>query len=138
DLVIGDAFGHLAVPWHLTTAEFVTDIQRVLRPGGAYALNVIDYPPLRLIRAEVATVRTVFDEVALVSITSALAGERGANFVILASDEPLPVEALRERLAALPGLPATVIDGAELDAFVGGAGVLTDDFAPVDQLFTQP
>jgi len=137
DLVIGDAFGHLAVPWHLTTVEFVTDIQRVLRPGGAYALNVIDYPPLRLIRAEVATVRAVFEEVALVSITSALAGEQGANFVILASDEPLPVEALRERLATLSGLPATAITGAELDAFVGDARVLTDDFAPVDQLLTR-
>jgi hypothetical protein len=26
--------------------------------------------------------------------------------------------------------------GAELDRFVGDAGVLTDDFAPVDQLLT--
>ena len=30
-VVIGDAFGHLVVPWHLTTHEFVADIRRVLR-----------------------------------------------------------------------------------------------------------
>ena len=44
DLVVGDAFGHLVVPWHLATREMVADVRRVLRPGGVYALNVIDYP----------------------------------------------------------------------------------------------
>ena len=34
DLVVGDAFGGRAVPWHLTTTEFASDIQRVLRDGG--------------------------------------------------------------------------------------------------------
>ena len=34
DLVVGDAFGGLAVPWHLTTTEFLGEIQRVLRPAG--------------------------------------------------------------------------------------------------------
>ena len=29
DLVVGDAFGGRAVPWHLTTTEFVEDIRRV-------------------------------------------------------------------------------------------------------------
>ena len=42
DVVIGDAFGSRAVPWHLATEEFVDDVARVLRPGGVYALNVID------------------------------------------------------------------------------------------------
>ena len=37
DLVIGDAFGGPAVPWHLTTREFVSEIARALRPGGIYA-----------------------------------------------------------------------------------------------------
>ena len=135
DLVIGDAFGHLVVPWHLTTNEFVEDIRRVLRPGGSYALNVIDYPPTELIRAEIATVRAVFANVAVVAPTRALNGVSGANFVVLASDEPLPLADLRDRMAALPS-PTSVLSGAELDAFVGDAQVLTDDYAPVDQLLT--
>ena len=28
DLVVGDAFGDLSVPWHLTTREFLTDVRR--------------------------------------------------------------------------------------------------------------
>ena len=52
DLVVGDAFGGVAVPWHLTTEEFARDIRRVLRPDGLYLLNVIDYEPRALVRAE--------------------------------------------------------------------------------------
>ena len=46
DVVVGDAFGAEAVPWHLATAEWMRDVRRVLRPGGLYALNVIDRGPL--------------------------------------------------------------------------------------------
>ena len=46
DLVVGDAFGGRAVPWHLTTAEFVADIRRVLGADGVYAQNIIDQQPL--------------------------------------------------------------------------------------------
>jgi len=136
DLVIGDAFGHLVVPWHLTTREFIADVRRVLRAGGAYALNVIDYPPARFARAEVATVGAVFSHVALVAPPAALAGDEGANFVILASDAPLPLDALRLRLGALPE-PVTLLAGADLAGFVGAGRVLTDDYAPVDQLLSR-
>jgi len=137
DVVIGDAFGHLVVPWHLTTREFVADIRRVLRPGGSYALNVIDYPPASFVRAEIATVMAVFPHVALVAPPRALAGQSGANFVILASDTPLSLDVLRSRLGSLAE-PVTVLAGAELASFVGDASLLTDDYAPVDQLLTHP
>jgi MFS family permease len=133
DLVVGDAFGHLVVPWHLTTVELISDVRRVLRPGGAYALNVIDYPPSRFVRAEVATIARVFRHVALVGPAEAIAGERGSNFVILASDSPLPLTELSAALAALPE-PPVLLSGDELTEFTGGARALTDDFAPVDQL----
>ena len=133
DLVVGDAFGHLVVPWHLATREMADDVARVLRPGGVYAQNVIDYPPNRFIRAEVATVAAAFPHVALIAPPQAVAGERGSNFVILASREPLPLDAVRPLLAALDE-PVSLISGAELTDFVGESHVLTDDYAPVDQL----
>jgi MFS family permease len=134
DLVIGDAFGHLVVPWHLATREMVADIDRVLRTGGVYAQNVIDYPPSRFIRAELATTRAVLGHVAVIAPQDALDGTAGANFVIVASDRPLPIEELRSRLNTTADQPVTLLDGPELDAFVGGGQILTDDFAPVDQL----
>ncbi|MBO4207805.1 fused MFS/spermidine synthase [Micromonospora echinofusca] len=133
DLVVGDAFGHLVVPWHLATREMAAGIRRVLRPGGIYTQNVIDYPPGRFIRAEIATVAAVFPHVALVAPPAGIAGTQGANFVIVASDAPLPLDALRARLDGLTE-PAAVLSGPALTAFVGSARVLTDDYAPVDQL----
>jgi spermidine synthase len=137
DLLIGDAFGHLAVPWHLTTREFVQDIRRVLRPGGVYALNVIDYPPDLLIRAELATVMDVFDHVLLIAPEAALNGRTGSNFLLVASTQPLPVEALRVAVAYVPK-PATLLAGDALVEFRGDGQVLTDDYAPVDQLLGRP
>lgn len=134
DLVVGDAFGHLVVPWHLATREMAAEIRRVLRPGGVYAQNVIDYPPLRFIRAELATVRAEFAHVAVIAPEAALAGTRGANFLIVAADAPLPLDGLRRQIDTLYTDPAVVLSGDELRSFVGDALVLTDEYAPVDQL----
>jgi hypothetical protein len=109
------------------------EIRRVTRPGGVYVQNVIDYPPLRFVRSELATVAAEFRHVAVVAPPAALAGQEGANFLIVASDSPLPLDAIRTRLVDLRE-GAALLAGAELTAFVGEALVLTDDYAPVDQL----
>ena len=133
DAVVGDAFGSLAVPWHLTTAEMVAEVRRVLRPGGVYALNVIDFPPLDFARAETATLLAAFEHVAVLAEPAVVDGREGGNLVLVASDDPLDVDRLAS-LAAARGEPATVHPDA--GAFAGDADVLTDDDAPVDQLLT--
>ena len=135
DLVVGDAFGGVAVPWHLTTREFVADVRRVLRPGGVYAANVIDYPPLAFARAQVATLLAVFEHVAIVARPERIAGRDGGNLVLLASDAPLPLAELDDRARAADP-PHAVAARAQVQRFAGDAGVLTDDRAPVDQLLT--
>lgn len=135
DVVVGDAFGSVAVPWHLATREAVEQVARTLRPGGVYALNVIDQPPLALLRAQVATVASVFGHVAVVSRPTTLRGETGGNAVLLASDAPLDVDRLTALLDVRdPGLG--VLAGVPLRTFAGAGLVLTDDLAPVDQLLT--
>jgi spermidine synthase len=136
DLVIGDAFGGQAVPWHLTTREVLLDIRRVLRPGGVYAINLIDYGDLGFARAEAATLLDVFDHVAVIAPPDRIAGAAGGNFVMVGSDEPLDLAAIQARAVARGDDDVVVGDAAGLEAFVAGARVLTDDFAPVDQLLT--
>ncbi len=135
DLVIGDAFGGRAVPYHLATREFAADVARVLRPDGIYAQNIIDQPPLRFLWADVATLREVFDHVAVLGPAGRFDGSAGGNTVVVASDAPLPVAALRAELAAR-GADDEVRADASLTDALGGAEVLTDDYAPVDQLLT--
>jgi MFS family permease len=135
DVVVGDAFGARSVPWHLATSEFVADVHRVLRHDGVYALNVIDHDPWRLLAAELATLAHGFPHIALLVRPEQLAPGGGGNAVIVASDRPLDVAALAERAAAR-GEPASVLDDGEARRFAGNAPVLTDDWAPVDQLMS--
>lgn len=136
DLIIGDAFGGLAVPWHLTTREFVTDVARVLRPEGLYALNVIDRPPNRFAKAEVATIAAVFAHVGVIAPTEYLSDRDGGNFVVIASQSPIDGVAIEALLTARNAREVLLIEPAEISDWIAGAMVLTDDHAPVDQLIT--
>ncbi len=133
DVVIGDAFGGPAVPWHLTTVEFAEDFAARLRTDGFYVLNLIDYPPLGFARAETATLARVFAHVAVIAPPDYLAGQRGGNFVIVASGSPLDLAALESSLSERES-SGVILVGDDLRDFVGDADVLTDDHAPVDQL----
>lgn len=129
DVVVGDAFGNLAVPWHLTTEEWSEELKRVLKPGGLYALNVIDLPPLDLQRAVAATLLDAFAHIRMVTFGRA---ERpiGGNAVILASDRPIPAAANTNNKVA------TTLRLSEVKRFAEDAEVLRDDYAPADQLLT--
>ncbi len=137
DLVVGDAFGGVTIPWHLTTREALTDVRRIVGEQGLYAANLIDFGELRFVRAELATLRSVFDHVVLAGDRPTLTGEPGSggNLVAVASDSPVDTAALAERLGERE-LGWELLEGPELDAWVGDAMVLTDDHAPVDQLVT--
>lgn len=130
DVVVGDAFGSRSVPWHLATRELAQDVARVLRPDGIYVVNVIDGPDETFLRAETATIRSVLPHLAVMRSPLLVDGSLG-NAVIVASAEPFDHSAWDRRRSDAG-------DGGELvadvDAFVDGARVLTDDFAPVDQL----
>jgi len=132
DGVVGDAFGKLALPWHLATAEWTNEVRRVLRPGGLYALNVIDYPPLDLIRAETATVLDAFADVRFIASAGPDGLPKGGNVVLLASDQQLPEATGSEANGA------STYEHEAVESFAAGAEVLHDDHAPVDQLLTPP
>lgn len=137
DLVVGDAFGGLSVPWHLTTREFLLEIDRVLADDGVYVANLIDYPPLGFVRAEVATFFSVFPHVAVIAPAESLWGARGGNFVLVGARRPLRWDQVQERIHARTGLEV-LIASSDAAGFASGARVLRDDFAPVDQLITPP
>ena len=135
DVVVGDAFGGLSVPWHLTTLEAVREVRRVLVDDGAYVQNLIDRGPLAFARAELATLDAVFEHVALLADPATLAREDGGNLVVLASPAPLDLEQVQAGLDER-GTGWGLLTGADLREWVDGAEVLTDDHAPVDQLLT--
>jgi spermidine synthase len=133
DLVVGDAFSGLSVPWHLTTVEFVEEIAARLRPDGIYTVNVIDYDEAAFARSAIATLDEVFEHVAVMAPPGYFDGSQGGNYVLVASNRPLDVPAIEWEIASRAG-SEVVVTGDDLTRFVGGATSLVDDFAPVDQM----
>lgn len=133
DVVIGDAYSGASVPWHLTTVEYDDEIDRVLRDGGIYAMNVIDYGQREFVRAEARTLLETFSSVALLAPETYLSGEAGGNYILAASRSPIDLTAIVESVAARGGVE-TGITGDDLSRFIDDAVLLDDDYAPVDQL----
>ncbi|MFV0131891.1 fused MFS/spermidine synthase [Streptomyces sp. HMX87] len=138
DLVVGDAFGGVSVPWHLTTTEAMTEVRRVLDEDGLYAANLIDHGDLAFARAEAATLNEVFRNVALLGAPTDIglaepAAPVGGNLVVVASDRPVDPRAIQEALDARK-TGWKIATGDDLMSWIDGARPLTDDYAPVDQL----
>ncbi len=137
DLVIGDAFGGRSVPWHLTTQEFLEEVDARLAPGGMYVMNLIDHPPHRFARAAAATVAEVFPHVLIVAPPDHLAGTAGGNMVLVGATSPVDRDALAANIASRDGDEA-VLAGEAAREWFEGARILRDDLAPVDQLISRP
>ncbi|WP_326683411.1 fused MFS/spermidine synthase [Streptomyces microflavus] len=138
DLVVGDAFGGVSVPWHLTTTEALRDVHRALKDDGLYAANLIDHGRLAFARAEVATLARVFEHVAVMGAPvdvglDPAATPVGGNLVVLASDRPFDAPAIQKALDTRE-TGWRIATGDTVTAWTGDAPVLTDDHAPVDQL----
>jgi len=125
DVVVRDVFAHTTTPAELTTLEFVTDVARILRPGGIYIANCADRPPLALAKAEVATLRRVMGDVALLAEPGVLRGRRYGNIVLVAvratdAGPRLDGPGLARALRSLP-VPARLVHGTDLAELVAGA-----------------
>lgn len=125
DLVVSDVFSGAQTPAHLTSVEFYREVAHLLAPTGILLVNIADGPGLAFARRQVATISSVFPEVALLADTQVLKGRRFGNLVVAASVSPLPTEWLPRMLAAGPH-PAKIAQGDEVAAFAEGARVVTD------------
>lgn len=135
DCIFGDSINDYSVPYHLTTREFNEDLKGLLRPGGLYMLNMIDAPDSgRFLGAVVNTLRQTFDHVAVFSC--ALQSEERDTFVVVSSMRPLDLEGVVEDLRRQHPYYGDLIEASFLDDLIErtGACVLTDDFAPVENM----
>ncbi|GHC86399.1 hypothetical protein GCM10010349_72480 [Streptomyces flavofungini] len=125
DVLVGDVFGGSRVPAHLTSDTYARAVRRVLRADGCYAANLADGAPFAFLRSQLATFAAVFEELALIVEPAVLRGRRFGNAVLLASREPVDIDALVRRTAA-DAFPARVVHGEALRGFIGDARVVRD------------
>ncbi len=125
DLVVADVFSGARTPAHLTSVDFLDEVRRALKPGGVFAANLADGPPLAHLRGQIATAADRFAGLALIAESAVLRGKRFGNAILAACDGPLPLAELTRRAASDPH-PARVEHGRALADFTGGALPVTD------------
>ncbi|MBI5522826.1 MAG: fused MFS/spermidine synthase [Desulfarculus sp.] len=138
DLIFLDAYNDHAVPFHLTTREFLELTRSRLKPGGVVASNVWSQGLNRYFTAQIKTYQEVFPQLYL------LQAGGGANYIFIATQDARQVSAeqAEARARALAKGRAWSFDLAarvksEYACFTGRRvedKVLTDDFAPVNLL----
>jgi spermidine synthase len=139
DLVYGDAFNDLSVPWHLTTLEFDRKVRRSMKDDGILMTNIIDnYRTGEFLRAYLRTLTQSFEHVYLFGLGSAWTGTGASTYVAVASPSPLDLDSFREFEGVTTKREkfSAVMDAQTLREYLdtGRQITLTDDYAPVDNL----
>ncbi len=116
DLLVLDCFRGTEVPGHLVTPQAMSHARRVLRPGGLFAANAIDEPPLPAARALARVLADTFAHVAVVAPRKVLRGRQGGNVVLVAATGELPAAELGARALRGPA-PQLVLTGDDVTAF---------------------
>lgn len=141
DVVYGDAFNDLSIPYHLTTVEFDRIVAARLKPDGVYLTNIIDkFDGGEFLKAYTNALRAVFPHVYVFGKGDAFRPFDRNTYVLMASKQPLD----RARFDAITSANdafdrTTLLPEDRLQAYLtsGRAITLTDDFVPVDQLLAR-
>ncbi len=139
DLVFGDAFNDLQIPYHLTTREFDQKIRNMLKDDGIYLALVID--KLRgglFIPSYVRTVKSVFPHVYILADGQPWNSTFANTYVVAASATPIDFERLKTIRGQGPNGQSVigVFPQDEMEAWLQSSEsvLLTDDYAPADNL----
>jgi len=121
EMVFLDAFSSLTPPYQLTTLEATTAVKRTMTADGTAVANVIASYDDPYGRATAATYRKVFTYVDIYPVRTDVDVELRQNLIVVMTDSKERREQARMALAT----PAIAMRSGL---------VLTDDFAPVEQL----
>lgn len=130
DCILGDSINDYTVPRHLTTVEFVRQLDSLLADDGFYMLNLIDLLDSGLfLSAVLKTLHEVFPVVEVYN-TGRPTSVRD-TFVVVCSKVERDLTDIPELIKAKYEYPGWAIDQQALLERVAPT-VLTDDYAPVE------
>jgi len=135
DVIVGDVFHDIAIPYHLVTAEFSELVLQRLKPDGIYLMNVVDtYPNPLLVKAKMKTLATVFDDVQ-VWMDGPPKGQSRVTYVISARNKGPELPFIYKAQRGLERIWGKATKGLkEQGTPMEEIPVITDDLAPVERL----
>jgi spermidine synthase len=141
DVIFTDAFNDLSIPYHLTTKEFVQQLKSILTDDGIIMSNIIDnFQKGDFLPSFIRTLQEVFGKrnVSLFSVSPDFNNLRISTFIVIASKGGMDTKGfdlwLKEKMGA-KAKSVLVSDSLTEDLLTKRkAIVLTDDYAPIDNL----
>lgn len=140
DMVVGDAFNDISVPYHLTTEECDDAVRRLLKPGGIYAVNVVDkFHTGQFLRSFVHTLQQGFAQVSVLRDNADWPSDNQYTFVVAASVSPRDPASLIAVDAAHHRSRPSVLGPEEMENWLraGDPILLTDDHVPVENMLAR-
>ncbi|MAG37701.1 MAG: hypothetical protein CL878_15810 [Dehalococcoidia bacterium] len=154
DLIFGDAFNDVSVPYHLTTREFGQQLRHLLTADGIYLANVIDRVYTgHFLRSYLRTMQSLFPHVYLLGRHDAIETLAGwaqgtrvptfpsdrDTFVVAASRRPIDFTQFRSHRTGSSVITTHATNATDqLRWQTGGPRVLlTDDYTPVEMLLAR-
>ncbi|MDH5445421.1 MAG: fused MFS/spermidine synthase [Gammaproteobacteria bacterium] len=134
DVVVGDVFTDVVVPYHLLTREYNNLVSRKLQKNGLYVLNVVDIPhDPQLLKSMYKTLSAVF------SYVDIWAEHRQTNikrytYVLSARHQQVMPETISARKGFKRDWKNVTSDILATGTAMNAIPVLTDDYAPVERL----
>ena len=134
-MVFLDAFTSAVPPFQLTTKQAVARMHDATGNDGIVVANIVttlNGPGSGLLQAFVATYQTEFSQVAVYPVTPRLSSSTIQNVMLIATSKPLDKATFDKVTRANPEFRAMV--AAQVHVPSKSGKILTDDFAPVEQL----
>jgi spermidine synthase len=128
DVIMLDAFKSYSIPYQLTTSEAIKEMKKLLKPNGIVMANIISSvngKKGQFLQAEYHTFKQYFPEVDLYLVNQPNDGETIQNLMLVGA-ENIPTSSTNADLNEY--LTHKWRDDIQQSV------ILTDDFAPVDQL----
>ena len=141
DVILTDAFNDLSIPYHLTTREFLRQLNGILNDDGILMSNIIDnFQKGPFLPSYIRTLDEIFGErnVYLISIRPDFENVRISTFIVVAAKGSRDMSKFDAWLKdELHGKAKSVLVSDALMRKLRAnpqSVVLTDDYAPVDNL----
>jgi predicted membrane-bound spermidine synthase len=136
DVIVGDVFHDVAIPYHLVTAEFAALVRARLTADGLYLMNVVDaFPDPRLIKAITKTLQLEFRHVDI--WMDRVPQDPRVTFIISAGNGPRLPKTVPARRGFQRAWSRMTEDIMAFGTPPADIPVLSDDHAPVERLIAQ-
>jgi predicted membrane-bound spermidine synthase len=140
DMIVGDVFNDLSVPYHLTTKEFTLQLKKVLKTDGLFLVNLIDsFKKGAFMPSYIRTLEEVFGKgnVQLMTLTPDYDKIGISTCVVVASPQRLDMDDFIRTVKEKEGeMTSHVMPQDQLQEYLRErySVILTDDYVPVDNL----